>query len=70
MPKKTQAERTAIKYAFWMKWAGTKPVEVTYSKGITKDDWYIRDISDTSPTRKNVTKVTPSKLDNPLTNAV
>ncbi len=61
MPKKTQKERTAMKYAFWMKWAGTKPAEVTYSKGITKDAW-------TTP--ENVTKVTPSEFDNTLTNAV
>ena len=61
MPKKTQKERTAMKYAFWMKWAGTKPAEVTYSKGITKDDWYIRDIS----TPENVTKVTPDNSDIP-----
>ena len=61
MPKKTQKERTAMKYAFWMKWAGTKPAEVTYSKGITKDEWYIEKITNATP--ENVTKATPDKTD-------
>lgn len=63
MPKKTQKERTAMMYAFWNKFGGGDPTKVIRTKGITKDAWYIRDISDTSPTRKNVTKVTPDKTD-------
>lgn len=69
MPKKSEKERTAIKYAFWNKWAGTKPATVIRTKGITKDAWYIQDISP-SEARKNVTEVTPSELDNPFTKGV
>ena len=53
-PKRTEA----IKYAFWNKWAGTKPVEVLRTKGIDYEDpWYVSDI-------------TPSELDNTITKAV
>jgi hypothetical protein len=52
-PKRTEA----IKFAFWNKWAGTKPVEVLRSKGIDYENpWYVRDI--TSPEfDKGITKV-------------
>ena len=69
MPKKSEKERTAIMYAYWNKWAGTKPAKVIRTKGITKDEWYIRDISP-SEARKNVTEVTPSELDSTLTKGV
>ena len=53
-PKRTEA----IKYAFWNKWAGTKPVEVLRSKGIDYDDpWYVSDI-------------TPSEFDNGIMKVV
>lgn len=68
MPKKSEKERTAIKYAFWNKWAGTKPATVIRTKGITKDAWYIQDITNATP--ENVTEVTPSELDNPFTKGV
>ena len=54
MPKKSEKERTAIKYAFWNKWAGTKPAEVIRTKGITNDPW------------NSVTNTTPSEIDNGL----
>lgn len=57
MPKKSQAERTRIKYAFWNKWAGTAPATVIRTKGITNDPWY-------------VTEVTPSEVDNTFTKGV
>ena len=68
MPKKSEKERTAIKYAFWNKWAGTKPATVIRTKGITKDAWYIQDITNATP--ENVTEVTPSELDSTLTKGV
>ena len=61
MPKKTQKERTAIKYAYWNKWAGTKPATVIRTKGITNDPWTVHE---------NVTEVTPSELDSTLTKGV
>jgi len=52
-PKRTEA----IKYAFWNKWAGTKPVEVLRSKGIDYEDpWYVRDIT-SSEFDNGITKV-------------
>ena len=56
--KKDPKRTIAIKYAFWNKWAGTKPVEVLRSKGIDYEDpWY-------------VTYITPSELDNTITKVV
>lgn len=43
--KRTPAQREAMKYAYWNKWAGTKPATVIRTKGITKDEWYISDIT-------------------------
>ena len=57
-PKRTKA----IKYAYWNKWGGD-PSKVIRTKGITKDEWYITDIT-------NVTNTTPSELDNTITKAV
>ena len=56
-PKRTEA----IKYAFWNKWAGTKPATVIRTKGITNDPWTVHE---------NVTNVTPSELDSTLTKGV
>ena len=61
MPKKSQKERTAIMYAYWNKWAGTKPAKVIRTKGITNDPWTVHE---------NVTNVTPSELDSTLTKGV
>ena len=52
-PKRT----IAIKYAFWNKWAGTKPVEVERTKGYYEGPW-------------SVGKVTPAGLDNGITKVV
>ena len=54
MAKKSQKERTAIMYAYWNKWAGTKPAQVIRTKGITNDPWTVHE---------NVTNVTPDKRD-------
>ena len=54
MPKKDPKRTEAIKYAFWNKWAGTKPAEVIRTKGITNDPW------------NSVTNATPSEIDNGL----
>ena len=54
--KRTPAQKEAMKFAYWNKWAGTKPATVLRTKGITNDEWYISDIT-------NVTNVTPSELD-------
>ena len=56
-PKRTEA----IKYAYWNKWCpGGDPEKVLRTKGITKDEWEIHDIT-------NVIKNTPSELDNGIT---
>ena len=56
--KKDPKRTIAIQYAFWNKWAGTKPVEVLRTKGIDYEDpWYVTDI-------------TPSELDNTITKVV
>jgi len=68
MPKKSEKERTAIKYAFWNKWGGGDPSKVIRTKGITKDSWYIQDITNATP--ENVTNTTPSEFDNTLTKGV
>ncbi len=59
--KRTPEQRLAMKYAYWNKWGGGDPDKVLRTKGITKDDWYIQDITDATP--KNVTNTTPSELD-------
>ncbi len=43
--KRSPEEKEKIRIGFWMKWAGTMPAEVIYSKGITKDEWYNSDIT-------------------------
>ena len=59
----------AVKYAYWNKWCpGGDPNKVIRSKGITKDEWYITDI--TNPTPENVGNVTPPGLDNTITKVV
>jgi hypothetical protein len=58
--KRTPEQKEKIRVAFWMKWAGTMPATVIYSKGITKDEWYIQDITNAP---ENVTKITPDKTD-------
>ena len=56
--KKDPKRTIAIKYAYWNKWAGTKPVEVLRSKEIDYEDpWHVTDI-------------TPSELDNTITKVV
>ena len=70
MPKrqKKDPKRTlAIKYAYWNKWGGD-PNRVIRTKGITKDEWYIHDITNATP--KNVTNTTPSEFDNGITKVV
>ena len=50
--KRTPEQREAMRFAYWQKWAGTKPAEVLRTKGIDYEDpWY-------------VTNVTPSGFDN------
>ena len=66
--KRTPEQREAMKFAFWNKWGGGDPNKVIRSKSITKDEWYIQDITDTTP--KNVTNTTPSEFDNGITKAV
>ena len=68
MPKKDPKRTEAIKYAFWNKWGGGDPAKVIRTKGITKDEWYIQDITNTTP--KNVTNTTPSEFDNGITKVV
>ena len=56
--KRTPEQRIAMKFAYWNKWAGTKPVEVLRSKEIDYEDpWY-------------VTNTTPSEFDNDITKVV
>ena len=56
--KRTPAQREAMKFAYWNKWAGTKPVEVLRTNKIDYDDpWY-------------VTNITPSEFDNGITKVV
>ena len=52
--KRTPEQREAMKFAYWNKWAGTKPATVIRTKGITKDEWYISDI--TNPCDEDHTK--------------
>ena len=67
--KKDPKRTLAIKYAYWNKWCpGGDPNKVIRSKGITKDEWYITDI--TKPAPENVGKVTPPGLDNDITKVV
>ena len=48
--KRTPEQRAAMKFAYWNKWAGTKPVEVLRTKGIDYEDPWA-----------NVTEITPDK---------
>ncbi len=49
--KRTPAQRQAMRYAYWNKWAGTKPATVLRTKGMDYEDpWY-------------VTKITPDNSD-------
>jgi len=66
--KRTPAQREAIKYAFWNKWGGGDPNKAIRTKGITKDAWYIEEITNATP--QNVTNTTPSELDFDLTKGV
>jgi len=66
--KRTPEQQEAIKRAFWNKWGGGDPNKVIRTKGITKDAWYIQDITNATP--KNVTNTTPSELDNTITKGV
>ena len=43
--KRTPEQREAMMYAFWNKWGGGDPKKVIRTKGITKDEWYIQDIT-------------------------
>ena len=43
--KRTPEQREAIRIAFWQKWAGTMPVNVTYTNCIIEDEWYNSDIT-------------------------
>ncbi len=44
--KRTPAQRQAMKFAYWNKWAGTKPATVLRTKGIDYEDpWYVREIT-------------------------
>lgn len=43
--KRTPAQKEAMKFAYWQKWAGTMPATVLRTKGITNDEWYISDIT-------------------------
>ena len=36
--KRTPAQRQAMKYAYWNKWAGTKPATVLRTKGIDYEE--------------------------------
>ena len=54
--KRTPEQREAMKFAYWNKWGGGDPNKVIRTKGITKDEWYIQDI--TTDTPKTVTNTT------------
>lgn len=43
--KRTPAQKEAMKFAYWQKWAGTMPATVIRTKGITNDEWYNSDIT-------------------------
>ena len=43
--KRTPEQREAMKFAYWNKWGGGDPNKVIRTKGITKDEWYIQDIT-------------------------
>ena len=66
--KRTPEQREAMKFAYWNKWGGGDPNKVIRSKGITKDEWYITDI--TNPAPENVGNVTSPELDNTITKVV
>ena len=67
--KKDPKRTLAIKYAYWNKWCpGGDPNKVIRTKGITKDIWYVEDI--TNPAPENVGNVTPAELDNTITKVV
>ena len=56
--KRTPAQREAMKFAYWNKWAGTKPATVLRTKEIDYEDpWY-------------VTNITPEEFDNGITKVV
>ena len=63
--KRTPEQREAMKFAYWNKWGGGDPNRVIRTKGITKNEWEIHDITNPSP--ENVTNTTPSELDNGIT---
>ena len=65
--KRTPEQREAMKFAYWNKWGGD-PNRVIRTKGITKNEWEIHDI--TNPGSENVTNTTPSEFDNGITNEV
>ena len=55
--KRTPEQREAMKFAYWNKWCpGGDPNKVIRTKGITKDEWEIHDIT-------NVIKNTPTEFD-------
>ena len=67
--KKDPKRTLAIKYAYWNKWCpGGDPNKVIRTKGITKDEWYITDI--TKPAPENVSNVTSPELDKALRDEV
>ena len=67
--KRTPEQRVAMKFAYWNKWCpGGDPNKAIRTKGITKDAWYIEEITNATP--KNVTNTTPSELDFDLTKGV
>ena len=43
--KRTPEQQLAMKFAYWNKWGGGDPDKVIRTKGITKDEWYIQDIT-------------------------
>jgi len=55
--KRTPEEKEKIRICFWMKWAGTLPAEVVYSKGITKDEWYIQNVTNLTPDKTDITNI-------------
>ena len=65
--KKDPKRTIAIKSAYWNKWGGD-PNRVIRTKGITKDEWSIQDI--TNPAPENVTNITHYELDKALRNEV
>jgi len=56
--KRTPEEREAIKRAYWNKWCpGGDFEKVIRTKGITKDEWYIQNVTNITPDKTDITNI-------------